>query len=257
MDITERIIALHTILSRELRRFLRIWVQTIVPPVITMSLYFIIFGNLVGKQIGDIHGITYIRFIVPGLIMMSIITNSYMNVSSSFYSTKFQKSIEELLVSPTPNHIIVLGYMLGGITRGLIVGLVVLLVALFFTEIRFYSLTYTLFFSILTSALFSLGGLINGIYAKKFDDISIVPTFILTPLTYLGGVFYSTEQLPPLWQGISKFNPILYMINGFRFGFLGISDVDPGLSAIILVICIAALLRFNIWMLEKGVGLRS
>lgn len=257
MDITEKLIALNTILSKELRRFLRIWIQTIVPPVITMSLYFIIFGNLIGSQIGDIKGFTYIQFIVPGLIMMSVITNSYINVCSSFYSTKFQKSVEELLISPTPNSVIIMGYSLGGVARGIIVGAVVLLVALFFTQLSLHSSLYLILFSVLTSTLFSLGGLINGIYAKKFDDISIVPTFILTPLTYLGGVFYSIDQLPEFWQGVSKLNPILYMINGFRYGFLGISDVDPASSAAILMVFIGILFWINLHLLRKGVGLRS
>ena len=257
MDITEKLIALNTILSKELRRFLRIWIQTIVPPVTTMSLYFIIFGNLIGSQIGDIKGFTYIQFIVPGLIMMSVITNSYINVCSSFYSTKFQKSVEELLISPTPNSVIIMGYSLGGVARGIIVGAVVLLVALFFTQLSLHSSLYLILFSVLTSTLFSLGGLINGIYAKKFDDISIVPTFVLTPLTYLGGVFYSIDQLPEFWQGVSKLNPILYMINGFRYGFLGISDVDPASSAAILMVFIGILFWMNLHLLRKGVGLRS
>ncbi|MCB9228701.1 MAG: ABC transporter permease [Deltaproteobacteria bacterium] len=257
MNLAEQMTALQTILFKEFRRFLRIWVQTIVPPVITMSLYFVIFGNLIGSQIGDIHGFRYIQFIVPGLIMMSVITNSYINVCSSFFSTKFQKSVEELLVSPTPDYMIVLGYSLGGVGRGIIVGAVVFGVALFFTELSVYHFGYLLVFSFLTSSLFSLTGLINGICAKKFDDISIIPTFVLTPLTYLGGVFYSTDQLSPFWQGLSRLNPILYMVNGFRYGFLGVSDVDPLLSAVVLAVFILLFFLISLRLLQKGIGLRS
>ena len=236
---------------------MRIWLQTIVPPVITMSLYFIIFGNLIGSQIGEIQGFTYMQFIVPGLIMMSVITNSYMNVCSSFFSTKFQKSVEELLVSPTPSYIIILGYILGGIARGTLVGCAVLAVALLFTHMTIHSIFFLIVFIFLTSLLFSLAGLANGIFAKKFDDVSIIPTFILTPLTYLGGVFYSIEQLPTLWQNISQLNPILYMINGFRYGFLGISDVHLGFALSVITLFCFALFFLNFTLLQKGVGLRS
>ncbi|MFK7825705.1 MAG: ABC transporter permease [Oligoflexales bacterium] len=257
MNFRNKLIALETIVKKEVRRFTRIWVQTIVPPVITMSLYFIIFGNLIGKQLGAISGFTYMQFIVPGLIMMSVITNSYMNVCSSFFSTKFQKSVEELLVSPTPNTIIILGYCVGGVVRGLLVGFVVVMVSLFFTKMHIHNLFYLLSFAVLTATVFSLGGLTNAIFAQKFDDISIIPTFVITPLTYLGGVFYSIEQLPLIWQTVSKLNPILYMINGFRYGFLGISDVSLTLSISILIFFIALLFLMNLSLLRKGSGLRT
>ena len=257
MNFKNKMTALDTIVKKEVRRFLRIWLQTIVPPVITMSLYFIIFGNLIGRQIGAISGFTYMQFIVPGLIMMSVITNSYMNVCSSFFSTKFQKSVEELLVSPTPNAVIILGYCIGGIVRGLLVGFVVVMVSLFFTKLHIHNIFYLLSFAMLTATVFSLGGLTNAIFAKKFDDISIIPTFVITPLTYLGGVFYSIDQLPAIWQLVSKLNPILYMINGFRYGFLGISDVNLVSAVLILVFFIVGLFFINLTLLRKGSGLRT
>ena len=257
MDFKGQWVAFSTILGKEVRRFLRIWVQTLVPPVVTMSLYFIIFGKLVGSQIAHIHGFSYMQFIVPGLIMMSVIQNSYANVCTSFFNTKFQRSVEELLVSPTAPSVIILGYLAGGIARGLCVGTIVLCVALSFTEIAVNNYGVLFFFALLTATLFSLGGLANAIFAKKFDDISIVPTFILTPLTYLGGVFYSVEQLPPFWQGLCRANPILYMINGFRYGFLGISDIDVRLAAGILILFCAALFYANLTMLHRGIGLKS
>lgn len=257
MTLNEQITALNTILLKEIRRFTRIWVQTIIPPVITMTLYFVIFGRLIGSQISDIQGFSYIQFIVPGLIMMSVITNSYMNVCSSFFSTKFQKSVEELLVSPTSNLVIILGYSLGGVSRGLLVGSVVSVVSLFFTSLKIHSFLYLILFAVLTSFLFSLGGLANAIFAKKFDDVSIIPTFVLSPLTYLGGVFYSIEQLPNAWQMVSKLNPILYIINGFRYGFLGISDVSLMTSISIVLAFIVALFLFNYKLLSKGFGLRT
>ena len=257
MNRKQKIVALKTILYKEIRRFSRIWVQTLVPPIIMMILYFIIFGNLIGSQISSIKGFTYMQFIVPGLVMMSVITNSYMNVCSSFFSTKFQKSVEEILVSPTPNSIIILGYCLGGVVRGLLIGFIVLLISLCFTEFKINSFFYLMLFAALTSAVFSLGGLTNAIFAKKFDDISILPTFVITPLTYLGGVFYSIDQLPKIWQSVSKINPILYMINGFRFGLLGISDVPISAALSILIIFGLGLFICNIRLLNSGVGLRN
>ncbi|HED33470.1 MAG TPA: ABC transporter permease, partial [Gammaproteobacteria bacterium] len=218
MNWTEKYNALKTIIIKEYLRFIRIWIQTVLPPAITTALYFIIFGNLIGSQIGDIDGHKYMDYIVPGLILMAVITNSYGNVVSSFYSAKFQKSIEELLVSPTPNYLILLGYVAGGVTRGIIVGIIVTLVAMFFSDINIHSYSLTLLIFILTSALFSIAGLINAIYANSFDDISIIPTFVLTPLTYLGGIFYSIEMLPEFWQTVSLANPILYMVDSFRYG---------------------------------------
>jgi len=249
-------IALKSLWIKECIRFLRIWVQTLVPPAITMSLYFVIFGNLIGSRIGDMGGFSYMEFIVPGLIMMSVITNSYSNVASSFYSTKFQKSIEELLVAPVPNYIIVLGYMGGGMTRGMLVGLIVTCVSLLFVDIQIHNIFVIIATVILTSAVFALGGLINAIYANSFDDISIIPTFILTPLTYLGGVFYSITLLPDFWQGVSQVNPIIYMVNAFRYGFLGVSDVDLSVAFGVLFLFITALFTLALTLIKKGVGLR-
>ena len=220
------LVALKSIWRKETNRFLRIWVQTLVPPVITMSLYFVIFGNLIGSRIGQMNGFDYMSFIVPGLIMMSVITNSYSNVASSFFSAKFQRNVEELLVAPVPNYIIIWGYVGGGVARGLIVGFMVTCISLFFVDLHIFNLLILILSVICTSILFSIGGLLNALFAKSFDDISIIPTFILTPLTYLGGVFYSINLLPDFWQAVSHFNPVFYMINAFRYGFLGVADVS-------------------------------
>jgi ABC-2 type transport system permease protein len=216
--------AFHTIVIKEVKRFARIWIQTILPPAVSMTLYFVIFGNLIGPRIGPMDGFNYIQYIAPGIIMMSIINNAYANVVSSFFGAKFQRHIEEMLVAPIPNAIILSGYITGGVARGMMVGLVVTLVALFFTELRIENPVIVITVVLLTSILFSLAGFINGIFAKKFDDITIIPTFILTPLIYLGGVFYSINLLPEFWQWVSKLNPILYMVNAFRYGMLGVSD---------------------------------
>ncbi len=256
MSITRYSVALKSIWIKECIRFLRIWVQTLVPPAITMTLYFVIFGSLIGSRIGEMGGFSYMEFIVPGLIMMSVITNSYSNVASSFYSTKFQKSIEELLVAPVPNYIIVLGYMGGGMARGLLVGLIVSCVSLLFVDIQIHNLFVIVLTVILTSAVFSLGGLINAVYANSFDDISIIPTFVLTPLTYLGGVFYSISLLPEVWQMVSKINPIIYMVNAFRYGFLGVSDVGIVASFSVLVAFIVVLFSVALMLIKKGVGIR-
>lgn len=248
--------ALKTIWIKECIRFTRIWVQTLVPPAITMSLYFVIFGNLIGSRIGDMGGFNYMEFIVPGLIMMSVITNSYSNVASSFYSTKFQKSIEELLVSPVPTYIIVLGYMGGGMARGLCVGIIVTILSLFFVDIQIHNVAVIFATVLLTAAVFALGGLINAVYANSFDDISIIPTFVLTPLTYLGGVFYSITLLPDFWQGVSQFNPIIYMVNAFRYGFLGVSDVDITTAFAVIIGFISALFAVAYRLIDKGVGIR-
>lgn len=250
-------IALSSILNKETNRFMRIWVQTLVPPAITMTLYFIIFGNLIGSQIGQMQGFSYMEFIVPGLIMMSVITNSYANVASSFFSTKFQRNIEELLVAPVPNYIIVLGFVGGGVARGMLVGVIVTLLSLFFVDIQIHHLLVIMSTVILTATLFSLGGLINAVYAKTFDDISIVPTFILTPLTYLGGVFYSLSLLPPFWQSLSNLNPIVYMVNAFRYGFLGHSDVDMVVAYAVMLGFIVVLFAVAMRLISKGTGLRS
>ena len=238
-------------------RIFRIWVQTLVPPVITISLYFIIFGNFIGSQLKDVDGYSYMAFIAPGLIMMSIITNSYSNTVSSFFSAKFQRNIEELLVSPTPNWIIVLGYVSGGMTRGLSVGILISAVSILFVRIPLFSVFYTIIFALLTSFVFSLAGMINGIFAKKFDDISIIPTFVITPLTYLGGVFYSIALLPEIWQTVSKLNPIIYMVSGFRYGFLGISDINIGIGLGMLIFFSTLLFSVNLYLLKNGVGVRA
>ena len=257
MTFREKSIAFKTILIKEFLRFIRIWIQTVLPPMITTALYFIIFGNLIGSKIGTIDGYRYLDYIVPGLILMAIITNAYSNVVSSFYSSKFQRHIEEMLVSPIPNYIIVLGFTAGGVARGLTVGLAVTLVSILFTGLQLNSLLIACSVAVLTAILFSLGGFINGIYARSFDDISIIPTFVLTPLTYLGGIFYSIHMLPEFWQYVSQVNPILYMVNTFRFGILGVSDIDVTISFLVILTSIVILYFISLALLNKGVGLRS
>ncbi|EAE8723670.1 ABC transporter permease [Listeria monocytogenes] len=238
-------------------RYMRIWVQTLVPPVITTSLYFIIFGKMIGSRIGEMNGFSYMEYIVPGLIMMSVITSSYANVSSSFFSQKFQKNIEEILVAPVPTHIIIWGFLIGGIGRSVLVGALVTLISMVFVPIHIHSWTIGIITFLMTAILFSLAGLINGIFARSFDDVSIVPTFVLQPLTYLGGVFYAISMLPPIWQAISKVNPIVYMISGFRYGFLGVTDVPVAISLSILVVFSAVLYSICWYLISKGRGLRS
>lgn len=257
MNAQQQWVALATILRKEITRYSRIWVQTLLPPAITMALYFVIFGTLIGSRIGQMDGFDYMSFVVPGLIMMSVITNSYSNVVSSFYSTKFQRSVEELLVSPTPNYIILVGYVLGGVSRGLAVGFIVTMLSLFFTELKIHSVTVTVAIVFMTSVLFSLAGFINAVYANSFDDISIVPTFVLTPLTYLGGVFYSISLLPEFWQGVSQLNPVLYMVNAFRYGFLGISDINVASAFFGVAIFIVVLFIFSLHLLKTGKRLRA
>ncbi len=250
-------IALLTIVSREVLRFMRIWLQTLLPPVVVTALYFIIFGNLIGPRIGSMDGFDYSQFIMPGLVMMAVITNSYSNVVSSFYSAKFHRSIEEMLISPMPGYIILLGYTLGGVLRGLMVGVLVMVVALLFTELYVEHLWITVTIVVLTATLFSIGGFINALFARSFDDISIVPTFVLAPLTYLGGVFYSIDMLSPLWRQISLANPILYMVNGFRFGILGTSDIDIGVAIGLIVVMVLIAFAVALALLERGTGIRS
>jgi len=254
---TELFTALSTIVRREVRRFMRIWAQTLLPPAITMSLYFVIFGNLIGSRIGLMGGFSYMEFIVPGLIMMSVITNSYSNVVSSFYSAKFQGNVEEMLVSPMPNWVILVGYIFGGVSRGLIVGFTVTLLSLFFTDLQVHSLPIVIIVTLLTSILFATGGFINAMLANSFDDISIVPTFILTPLTYLGGVFYSISLLPDFWQGVSQLNPILYMVSTFRYGILGASDINIYTALAVIIVFAVTLFAIALNMLNKGKGVRS
>ncbi len=249
--------AFRSLLSKEVTRFSRIWVQTLVPPAITMTLYFIIFGNLIGSRIGEMSGFTYMEYIVPGLIMMSVITNSYSNVASSFFSAKLQKNIEELLVAPVPNYVIIMGYVMGGVTRGLLVGTIVTCVSLLFVDLQVEHWGIIVATVFMTSVVFALGGLINAVYAKTFDDISIIPTFVLTPLTYLGGVFYSISLLPEFWQGVSKINPIVYMVNAFRYGFLGVSDVGIMTSFSVLTVFVVVLYAIAHYLVTKGIGLRS
>ena len=249
--------AFCSLLTKEVNRFTRIWVQTLVPPAITMTLYFIIFGNLIGSRIGEMNGFSYMEYIVPGLIMMSVITNSYSNVASSFFSSKFQRNIEELLVAPVPNYVIILGFVMGGVVRGLLVGTIVTFVSLFFVDLQVDHWGIIIATVFMTSVVFSLGGLINAIYARTFDDISIIPTFILTPLTYLGGVFYSISLLPEVWQNVSKINPIVYMVNAFRYGFLGVSDVGIVTSFAVLGGFVVVLYAVAHYLVTKGIGLRT
>lgn len=250
-------VAFATIVRKEVRRFTRIWVQTLIPPVITMGLYFVIFGQLIGSRIGQMGGFDYMSFVVPGLIMMAVINNSYANVVSSFYSAKFNKSIEELQVSPVPNWVILWGYVSGGVLRGLCVGFIVTLMSMVFVRLQLHHLGITFLVVLLTSVLFSLAGFINAVYANSFDDISIIPTFILTPLTYLGGVFYSIDMLPRFWQSVSQLNPILYVINAFRYGFLGASDVNIGLALSGILFFVVVLYGYCWYLLEKGKRLRT
>lgn len=249
--------AFLTLIRKEVRRFLRIWVQTLIPPAITMTLYFVIFGSLIGSRIGQMAGHDYMAFVIPGLIMMAVINNAFSNVASSFYSAKFNNSIEELLVSPMPNYVILLGYVCGGALRGLAVGVIVLVLSLFFTTPPIYSVALTLMIVVLSALLFSMAGLINGIYANSFDDISVIPTFVLTPLTYLGGVFYSIDLLPSFWQTVSLVNPIFYLVNAFRFGMLGVSDVNIVVALSGIVTLLAAMFIFCLVLMEKGSKLRK
>jgi len=250
-------VGFQTIVVKEVRRFLRIWPQTLLPPAITMVLYFVIFGNLVGSRIGDMGGFDYMQFIVPGLVMMSVIQNSYGNVVSSFYSTKFQRSIEEMLVSPMSGTTILLGYVAGGVARGLCVGLIVTLLSLFFTSLQVQHFLVTVLVVVLTAILFSIAGFINAIFASKFDDVTIIPTFVLTPLTYLGGVFYSIDLLPDFWAKVSLLNPVVYMVNVFRYGLLGVSDVNVIGSLLAIMVFTGVLFFWALWLLKRGVGIRS
>jgi len=257
MSNTVRYTAYKTIVTREITRFMRIWPQTILPPAITMSLYFIIFGNLIGSRIGTMDGFSYMEFIVPGLIMMSVITSSYSNVVSSFFSMKFQHSIEEILIAPVPNYIILAGFVSGGVARGLLVGFIVSVISIIFTGLAINNYFITISVIVMTAILFSLAGMINAVFARNFDDISIIPTFVLTPLTYLGGVFYSIKLLPEFWQNVSLSNPILHMVNAFRYGVLGQSDINITYAFIIIFGFIIVLASCTLYLLKKGVGIRS
>ncbi len=253
----EQYIAFTTMAIREARRFLRIWTQTLLPPVVTMVLYFVIFGSLIGSRIGQMEGFNYADFVAPGLIMMAVITNSYSNVVSSFFGHKFQRHIEEILVSPTPNYVILAGFVSGGMARGLLVGLFVTITSIFFTDFQIQHPLVVIITILLTSALFSVAGLINAVFAKTFDDISIVPTFVLTPLTYLGGVFYSISLLSEFWQNLSKANPILYMVNAFRYGFLGVSDINVQAALVMIFFFTCILVGIALRLLKTGKNLRA
>ena len=250
-------VGFKTIVRKEVTRILRIWGQTIVPPAITMTLYFIIFGELIGRRIGEMGGFSYMQYIVPGLVSMSVITNSYGNMVSSFFGAKFGKHIEELLISPLPNWIILTGYVAGALLRGLMVGTVVLAVSLFFTPIEVQHPLIMLSVLLLTAVVFALAGMVNAIFAQKFDDIAIIPTFVLAPLTYLGGVFYSISLLPDFWQRVSVFNPILYMVNGFRYGMLGVSDVSLTMTYGVILAAGTILFAWCLYLLGRGTGLRT
>ena len=250
-------IAYLTILRREILRFARIWVQTIIPPVVMVALYFIIFGNLIGQRIGEMDGLVYIDFIMPGLVMMSIITNSYTNVVSSFYGAKYSRHIEEMQIAPVPDLVILLGFVSGGMARGLCVGAAVTLVSLLFTDFHVYNPWVVLLVALLTSCLFSLAGLINAIFANSFDDITIIPTFVLTPLTYLGGIFYSIKLLPEFWQTASLGNPILYMVNGFRYGMLGVSDINIVTAYVVVLAFVVLAFATCFYLISRGVGIRE
>ena len=251
---------LKTLAWAQVRRILRIWIQTILPPAITTALYFLIFGQLIGSRIGGMpgyEGLTYIEFMVPGLIMLSVITNSYANVASAFYGTKFQKAMEEIIISPMPNWIILIGFLIGGIARGMLVGLVVVLTSLFFVQVTIDNILLTAISIVLTSILFSILGLLNGIYAKTFDDVSIIPTFVLTPLIYLGGIFYSIDILSSEWQFISQLNPILYIVNFFRFAMLGVSEINP-ITGMVLILVFTFVFFFIAYsLLLRGVGIKE
>ena len=257
MSIKRDLIAYQTIVRKEVTRFTRIWIQTILPPAISMTLYFVIFGQLIGPRIGKMGGVSYMEYIAPGIIMMAVINSSYTNVVSSFFGAKFQKHIEEMLIAPIPNFVILAGYITGGVVRGLMVGVVVTGVALFFTGLHINNFLVMASVVLMTAILFSLGGFLNGVFATKFDDISIIPTFVLTPLTYLGGVFYSITLLPEFWQSVSHANPVLYMVNTFRYGIMGVSDLNIFTAFAIIILFITALIAASLYVLNRGIGLKA
>ena len=257
MNSFEKWIAFRTIFVKEARRFLRIWPQTLLPPAITMTLYFVIFGALIGSRIGEMGGFSYMQFVVPGLIMMAVVTNSYSNVVSSFFGAKFNHSVEELLVSPVPNWVILAGFIAGGVSRGLLVAIIVTCLSLFFAELSIHSPLLTFGIVVFTSVLFALFGFINAVFANNFDDISIIPTFVLTPLTYLGGVFYSLDLLPAFWEGVSRLNPLVYVVNGFRYGVLGVSDVSVGFAFGMIAMFTVVAFIYSMHLLHTGKRLRQ
>lgn len=250
-------IGFKTLFVKEIKRFLRIWIQTILPSAITVTLYIVIFGSFIGSRILPIQGHSYLEYIIPGLIMMAVINNSYANVVSSFYGARFQKTIEEILISPLPNSLMLLGFVLGGVVRGILVALLVTGISMFFTHLTAHSILQMCIIAILSAALFSLAGFTNGLLAKNFDDTSFITTFVLTPLTYLGGIFYSIDLLPSFWRSVSLFNPILYIVNTFRYAILGVSDINVTLSFIYIVSLVVLLFIINLYMLKKGIGIRT
>ncbi|MDZ4226169.1 MAG: ABC transporter permease [Patescibacteria group bacterium] len=257
MDTRRLFIAYYTVARKDVTRMIRLWKQTFLPSVVTTVLYFIVFGTFIGSQLEPIHGVSYMLFIVPGLVMMQIITNAYSNTSTALFMAKFQRNLEEMMVSPMPDWIIVAGYVTAGIVRGCIIGILVLITALFFTHLTVYSAAIIVAAFVLTCVLFSLGGFLNAMFADTFDSISIVPTFVLTPLTFLGGVFYSVELFPEFWQNVSYLNPILYMVNAFRYGFLGESDVNVTLAFGIIITLIIVFLTLILWLFKKGTGVKT
>ncbi len=257
MDTHKQLIAYYTVVRKDTTRMFRLWKQTFLPSIITTALYFLVFGTFIGSQLPPVHGVAYIMFIVPGLVMMQIIMNAYSNTSTALFMAKFQRNLEEMLVSPMPDWVIVAGYVTAGIIRGCVIGILVLLTALFFTHLVIYDVWVVMAAFILTCVLFSLGGFLNALFADSFDSISIIPTFVLTPLTFLGGVFYSIEKFPHFWQTVSLANPVLYMVNAFRFGFLGASDVNVYLAFGILLALTAAFLVLILWLFKKGIGMKN
>lgn len=258
MNSYQKWISFYTILRKDMVRVFRIWPQTFLPSIITSALYFLIFGAFLGSRIGEVEGVPYILFVVPGLVMLAVITNSYANTSFTIFSARFfGRTIDEILVSPTPPWIFVTGFVAGGVIRGVLIGILVLLVSLFFTKLTVESMLVILLFLVLTSVVFSLAGLVNGVYAKSIDGINIIPTFVLTPLIYLGGVFYSVETLPAFWATVVKLDPIFYIINGFRYGFLGSADVPIGISIALLLLLAALFFSIAAYLVRTGLGLKQ
>ncbi len=260
MDSYRLWISFYTMLRKDVVRMFRIWVQTFLPSVITSTLYFLVFGTVLGSRIGQMQGVDYMTFVVPGLVMLAIVTTSYANTSFMFFSSKFfARSIDEILVSPTPPWLLIGGFVAGGVVRGILVGSLVMTISLFFTglHLSIHNAVIVLGFAILTAVVFALAGLVNGIYAKSLDGINIVPTFILTPLVYLGGIFYSVHTLPSWWQAITYANPLFYLINGFRYGFLGFADISPLISTGILAAIIVILVGINWYFIKTGLGLKQ
>lgn len=251
-------ISFYTIVRKDVLRMIRVWPQTFLPSVVTSALYFLIFGAFLGSRIGEVHGVPYVMFVVPGLVMLAVVTNAYANTSFVMFSSKFfGRNIDEILVSPTPAWVLVAGYVAGGVVRGVSIGLLVLVVSLFFTKLVVHNFLVVIGFLVLTSLVFSLAGLVNGVYAKSIDGINIIPTFVLTPLVYLGGVFYSSESLPGSWGAMTKFDPIFYIINGFRYGFIGIADVPLAASVSLLLLFVAVLIAIAVYLVRIGLGLRQ